>query len=1227
MTSSTVVHSNAFNFMSFLSASVDPRTGQYTIAIDLPELKSNALCGPAVPLKLVFNPLNTLDSGFGVGWNFNLSQFTPHDSILALSTGETFKVTGSGTTPRIQEKKLDSFHFFNDGNDVYRVVHKAGLIETLRVGGSGDKEVALPVQIHAPSGHKVDLAYVGFNGGQRLASISDDLGKLLQINRSDDHTQVEVLLHPEAGPSGTPLARFELRLNPKRQVAEIILPTEERASWRFDYQEVRGLNCIKEVKTPVGGREAIEYLDSGHPYPGNSGRVNLPRVTRHQLFPGFEQPPMEVCYEYTLENFIGNGTNINWESNGLDQLYKVARTYTYGSTAKHKVAGAVVRTVQRTFNSFHLLTEETTTQGDCVQRVLTTYHTIEGAFEQQPAYFQLPKTVEKRWELLSDVTQARSETLATTYDNFGNLLEERQHNGIRTAYEYYPVGGYVDDEGDVHCPADPQDFVRNLRSQTVYPAEGHEGQAPIHRTRYRYVELPPLEKSLDEGCLLMASEALLDVQGNVETEQHKTLFDYIDNPSSAFFHGRTLQQSELKNGNTTTTDFSYDKVDGAEGAETVLQTLETLTGFDHGEQDRNGKARHVQKIVTMQHSLLHGQVLLSRDDNDVVIRATYDALQRVTSETVAPKTEFEATRHYTYALTSLDGQQAMQQVIDVKGVQTRSFFDGLNRVILEDRQDVDSDPVGKVWRPIYSALHDALENLVEETEFDWLEAQSLPLTSSYEFDDWGEQVCVTGPDGVKMFEVIDPIGDKVVPIMRAWRQGSGNDPLRTGVEKTWLGKFEKPERIEHLDLSEQVISVHRYDYDGLGRTVRETDARNAVTEYCYDAYDRMTVTVLPDNAQIVRAYAEHSSADLPTKISVDGVVLGEQHFDGLDRMILSDTGGRTRHSMYEPGQTRPASVTTASGQEILYEYVLQLGLEPKRRRLPGSDSSYTYDRHNARLLSCQEGEQQLIREYFSNGELRSETRRESDQQYEMGYVYSFRGRLLRYTDVLGQTQSYDYDSAGRLTSTWLGTTLSQFTYDDLGQTEIIETRDKAQRLWLRVSLTYDVFGREILRKFDGAGWHQELQQEYNAVDALEHRCLSEGSEILRDENYEYDLRGRLTKYRCTGTQPPVDPYGKTIEQQTFRFDKLDNLTRVLTDFPNEGSDTYDRNDAYYFFENKDPVQLSKVTNTHADYPEEISLQYDADGNMTHDEWGRMLDYDALGRVITVSDAPGTRGGD
>ncbi len=57
MTQATSVHSNAFNFMSFIQGGVDPRTGQYTVAIDLPELKANDLQGPGFALRLAFNPL------------------------------------------------------------------------------------------------------------------------------------------------------------------------------------------------------------------------------------------------------------------------------------------------------------------------------------------------------------------------------------------------------------------------------------------------------------------------------------------------------------------------------------------------------------------------------------------------------------------------------------------------------------------------------------------------------------------------------------------------------------------------------------------------------------------------------------------------------------------------------------------------------------------------------------------------------------------------------------------------------------------------------------------------------------------------------------------------------------------------------------------------------------------------------------------------------------------
>ncbi|NNA00404.1 sugar-binding protein, partial [Pseudomonas lundensis] len=161
MSTSTTLHSNAFNFMSFIQGQVDPRTGQYTGAITLPELMANQLSGPVVPLQLSFNALNVQDSGFGKGWNLQLSQFDPGSGALSLHTGETFtvKVSLDGTELTIPEKKIDSFHFYKLGDKRYRIDHKSGLIEILEVGQG---EIAMPVQMLSPQGHSVTLEYVAF---------------------------------------------------------------------------------------------------------------------------------------------------------------------------------------------------------------------------------------------------------------------------------------------------------------------------------------------------------------------------------------------------------------------------------------------------------------------------------------------------------------------------------------------------------------------------------------------------------------------------------------------------------------------------------------------------------------------------------------------------------------------------------------------------------------------------------------------------------------------------------------------------------------------------------------------------------------------------------------------------------------------------------------------------------------------------------------------------------
>ena len=235
----------------------------------------------------------------------------------------------------------------------------------------------------------------------------------------------------------------------------------------------------------------------------------------------------------------------------------------------------------------------------------------------------------------------------------------------------------------------------------------------------------------------------------------------------------------------------------------------------------------------------------------------------------------------------------------------------------------------------------------------------------------------------------------------------------------------------------------------------------------------------------------------------------------------------------------------------------------------------------------------------------------------MNYEYSLHGRLLSYTDVLRQTQTYEYDDYTRLKSTRLGTLCSIFDYDALGQLIRLETVDETvghpQRLC--IDLGYDEFGRECKRIFDlGEGRVQVLEQSFDEMDRLIQRTLKEGIDILRDEHYVYDSRSRLFEYVCSGSQAPVDPYGKSIRRQVFGFDSLDNITYVETTF--EGG----RNESYYEYNNfSDPCQLTALTHSfQPDYPARLVFRYDADGNLVSDEAGRTLSYDSLGRLSSVN---------
>lgn len=1247
MTASTSVHSNAFNFMSFIQTGVDPRTGIYTVSLTLRELLSNALRGPSVPLVLSYNPLNTLDSGYGKGWTLQLSQYTPGNQIVSVFSGESFKVTGPyegvANRRRMKEQKIEDFQFYELADDQFKIVHRSGLVEWLEPKGASP-QTAVPVRMCSPQGHEITLEYTVVFGAPMLSAIRDADGLLLQVTRNADSRAVTIGFSPV---EGVPAAEVVLSLKNER-IDRITLPTAENAGWRFEYDGQKAV--IREVWTPLGGHETIFYQDEGHGFPGNGNEQRkLPRVTRHVTDPGAGQAPIEVQYSYGSDghNFLGYGSGVDWSDEGLDNLYNVLDAYEY-QTSENLMGGTeVIRSVTRRFNRFHLLVSELTVQGTHQQSVINRYYVDDDPrahFDQQPRQCQLLKEAITRWELTDDPRTWREDVELSEYDIHGNQTLRVQASGITESSAYYPAEGVPG-----RCPPDPYGFVRLVAEKTVTPSVDPlrvpdvQAGAPTLRTRYLYTELPPLAASaIDVPWAAVIEEALYEVVGQAETLLQTTTSEYFDTPQAPLIHGLVALESDTMAGAgqmyASTTAYEYAlKTDQQKAqknntgaateillGETVFATTETFTGHDG-----------LVKVVNVERSLLNGEPLLSQD-KDIRIRTTYDALLRVLSETVAPDDpDYAATRTYTYRLirpadsgqTPVTGQ-ASQEVENVKQIKTRTWFDGLNRAVREEQQDADfSDGA---YRDIYRATHNALGQLIEEHEIDWLELEPLTLKTLYTFDDWGQQSSSTDATGVTQHTVDDPIAFTSTQ----WIEGMGKTV-------TTSNRLEKPVKVQRFDLAEESISIHSYLYDGLGRTAREENAAGDKTSYIYDPFDRLLETTLPTLDKVVREYAGHSRGDLPTLIKVNDKVLGTQVFDSLERLSESTTGGRVTRHEYDTSYTKANRVIQPSGDVIHYEYAYELTDEPlmrkavageetirRRQQIPAPiEAIYGYDFQDARLLSSTEIDIELDRTYDVQGEVKSETRKVADvvDPYEMTYVHSRLGRLIRYHDVIGQVQVYEYDPVtGRLAYTELGTpgtngyTRSDFSYDEQGLIELISTVDGANRK-VSVRLEYDELGRETLREFDLNGHKSWLKQVWNNLDQIEQRELSEGASqgdtLLRNETYRYELRGRLEEYSCEGPQSPVDPFGNVMTRQVFFFDALDNHEQVRTTFI-KGQAT-ETNTARFEYNNTDPTQLTGVTNSHADYPN-IQLEYDANGNLIKDEAGRTLSYDLLSRLIEVA---------
>ncbi|BET96288.1 RHS repeat domain-containing protein [Xenorhabdus taiwanensis] len=1185
--------SNAHNFQSAATGSVDPRTGLFTYTLLVAQLTGNNHLGPTQTIALAYNPLNTDNLGFGIGFSLGLTQYDSLHRLLSLSTGERYKVDEYKDAVYLKQYKQDIVRFEKDvARNVYWVIHKSGTVEVL-TGPNNAYHLKVPTQIFTPLGHSLKLDWIYKTGTlPLLATVSDERRVLLKIEyKTALYTRITVW--PESSES------YDIRLLFENgKVTQIKNKTSNHTLiWKLEYDS--DSDFLNRVSSPTGATEFVDYDFDGHQFPKEAKLRSLPYVTRYTQHTK-QGPEIIRHYKYTENNFLGYGSNESWNDDE-DYLYGALSNYWYGSTESWD-NGTTQRHITRKYNKYHLLVSETTEQKGCKRVHKTDYYAQTGlSFEKQPPQFQMPKRASVSFNDASDV-----EVVQTEFDKAGNPTMQIAPDGTRTDWIYYPAEG---EEGT--CPASPYGFVRFVKSKTVTPGksspEGTYDDAPIHQVVYRYDLLPTLAGAPGTHAVVCTYQGWYSA-GQLLHESQTCYMNDVNSPD----HGRihridetiyAISGKELAAGKTWTSQQTFRYT--LQG-EALIKSTE-WTG--HDQLSFTTQATQSQVSDKLWHEVgAQGQTA----------DYAYDDIGRISKYISNAHTDYCQMEQYDYAIEAIGAMTTMKT--DVWGNQVRIRFNGQGHAY--QQEILEKGQPDQVWQLISEMERDRWGRVVTQMWHDWLPAENgtdsaprVVQVSSHqriEYDDWGKPHRISRDTGGSVQHDYDP----VTRTARITRQAEGLSFSHCTVK---YNKRHQPVTITLYDSQGRPYSQQHNHCDGLGRLRATIDALGQKTEYTYDLLGRLLTISHSDGTVVRKSYAPFTTESLVTQIAVGDKVLGTRQFDSLHRLIATTSGGRTYRSSYQGKNPYPSQVTDPLGQTTMYTYEPLLDHALTQVEAGEIQQRFTYDPKTGMVTEASAAQRATHRMgYTASGRLQRETFHFEDAKAgaarEAHYTYSPIGRLTAYQDVTGKKCHVSFDEFGRPIATQDADIDVVLTYDAASRVKHWRVHDKQHNQTLTTTLSFDDFEREIQRQIQTETDTLTLEQTYTVTGQIASRLTrSQSAGLLRQETYTYDPARRwLTEYHCTGSECSRDAYGFSIASQRFTYDPLGNILTCVTTL-NDGS----RDTATFTYNPSDPCQLHTITHTHPNYPATITLVYDAAGRLIEDEAGRHLTYDVLGRLMSV----------
>ncbi|QUM76792.1 RHS repeat protein [Moritella sp. 24] len=1132
-------------------------------------LLANNLSGPNFEKKIYYNPFDTNDYGYGIGWKLYITHFDKSNYNLTLKNGQRFRIQYDSDLEEyvIPYKKLQDTKVYYMSNiskpgesarSGLKIAYKNGETEFVDwSSGTLQRRVS-------PHGQEIYFDYAAHSGSYRLICVSDSVGNELNTDYWTTNAYTKVSLISITGEE-----RHITLYKMGSKLDRVTLPNTEDLLTRINYETLYSLNVkvINTVIHPTGQVDYIWYKELGHKTPSGSPMSHYPYVTKFQSIYENGQPSQTIIYDYSTLNFLGYNSGVSWDKDE-DTLFKALSDYTYSSD---EIINGDVK-ITRHYNKYHLVDKEQFYDGEfCYQVVDYAYFAnLNWKISDQPANYSLAR--EQKVTFYSSSGE-RTETNTYDYDIYGNILANFYEDGSVSYYEYYPLEGV-----EAQCPEAPYGIVRFLKSENFHLPGASLGGTPYRSKHVEYKEITMLN---NDGIFVVP---IKQINHNSEV----AMIYYEDKADNNMF-GRIESKSTTVNGSTSHISHRY-LFDTSYLS--ITNTLRTHDGYT--------------TLKREDFSYLTGNMMYALDEQGISVSTEHDDLDRVISESWAHNNSVKISRNYDYTIGDGENQLAIS---DSTGRNKIFKFSNANNLISIYQQNNEATLFKS-----NEFIYDAQGQIIQQSSFDRINSIAKPMHEYREYDHWGEISKVTYPDDtVEIFQ-----NDVVAMQSNHYIEGL----TRTVTTYNIVGKELSILKYDPDDIE---FSETINDYNSAHQLIKTVDENDLETFYQYDDNERLIEQYFYDDDVKIKIdihYASFTNDLLTTQVSVNNTPMGQRAYDGLGRVTTeSKFEGTAINFDYTGSSSKATSVETESGSTIEITYEPFWG-EKTAVIVDGDEnntSTYQYD-NQGRLIRETNSNCAITYVYNNLEQLVSESVNitEEDKELTASYTYSPMGVLLQQTDFVGMSKVVTYDSLCRIERT------DFVSKSGIGHNSIVINYDAYSRPTEYTysngydsfinTIYYNSFGVESGRKtHKGGELEVDLSIRYLNNLKIDNRQITITGKRNTNEDMGYDQIGRLTQYNATGELTPRDNIGQ-LTNQAFNFDIYDNIDSKLTTY-STASEAISTDYQYHAF-NK--TQLSNISTQHIDYP----ITHDSAGNLTNDELGNQYEYDVFNRLKSIRDSNG-----